>query len=387
MQMNTPKNKVIKVLLVDDDQDDYLIIERVFARIPDSPFQLSWCSDYIEAQDLIARKAHDIYLIDYRLGAHTGLELLEYAQPFRRSEPFILLTGVGDKNIEKRSMKLAAADYLVKGSFNAELLARTLYYSLERKQFEEQRLQYLIDLNRAKDEFISLASHQLRTPATGVKQYLGMVLEGFVGELSESQQAVLQKANESNERQLRIVSDLLKVAQVDAGKVRLRKSDVDVAGLIRDVVKEQRKTFDGRRQTVLFEPEYDNLHLYFDRDTIRMVLENLIDNASKYSGEDKTVTITLRENDEEVQITIIDEGVGIKLEDQGRLFEKFSRIDNPLSTLVGGTGLGLYWAKKIVDLHNGKVTFESAIGKGTAFTIHLPKIHSSTMLESKVNSA
>jgi signal transduction histidine kinase len=255
---------------------------------------------------------------------------------------------------------------------------------LERKQFEEQRLQYLIELNRAKDEFISLASHQLRTPATGVKQYLGMVLEGFVGELTDSQQAILQKANESNERQLRIVSDLLKVAQVDAGKVRLRKTDVDVTSLIKDVIKEQRKTFETRRQKVLFEPDTDKLTLYFDRDTIRMVLENLIDNASKYSGEDKTVTIQLDEHPHEARITIIDNGVGIKQEDQDRLFEKFSRIDNPLSTQVGGTGLGLYWAKKIVDLHQGKVTFESTVGKGTSFTIHLPKIHSATMLESKV---
>jgi signal transduction histidine kinase len=384
MKMNTPRNKTIRVLLVDDDKDDYLLIERVFARIPDSPFQVTWCPEYSEAQELIVKKEHDIYLIDYRLGARTGLELLEFAQPYKRSEPFILLTGVSDKDIEKRSMKLAAADYLVKGSFNAELLARTLYYSLERKQFEEQRLQYLIEINRAKDEFISLASHQLRTPATGVKQYLGMVLEGFVGELSESQHAILQKANESNERQLRIVSDLLKVAQVDAGKVRLKKADVDVISLIKDVIKEQRETFEKRHQTVLFEPDNTNLNLYFDRDTIRMVLENLIDNASKYSGENKTVVVELREHMKEAQITITDEGVGIKREDQNRLFEKFSRIDNPLSTQVGGTGLGLYWAKKIVDLHQGKVTFESVVGEGTSFTIHLPKLRPATMLESSI---
>lgn len=252
---------------------------------------------------------------------------------------------------------------------------------IRRREKIERELQ---EYSRAKDEFISLASHQLRTPATGVKQYLGMVIEGFVGEVSDSQKAILQKANESNERQLRIVSDLLKVAQVDAGKVRLRKADVDVTSLIKDVIKEQRETFEKRRQTVLFEPEKNSLNLYFDRDTIRMVLENLIDNASKYSGEDKTVTIKLLEHADEAQITIIDNGVGIRREDQDRLFEKFSRIDNPLSTQVGGTGLGLYWAKKIVDLHQGKVTCESAIGKGTAFTIHLPKIASTTMLESKV---
>ncbi len=384
MQLNTPPNKVIKILLVDDDEDDFLIIGRIFEAIPDSPFQLNWCSNYADAKEMIDKRQHDIYLIDYRLGVQTGLELLEYAQPYKRSEPFILLTGVGDREIEKKSMKLAAADYLVKGSFNAELLARTLYYSLERKQFEEQRLKYLIELNRAKDEFISLASHQLRTPATGVKQYLGMVLEGFVGELTDSQRSILEKANESNERQLRIVSDLLKVAQVDAGKVRLRKTEVDVTALIKDVIKEQRKTFEKRRQTIEFVPHKDDMKMHFDRDTIRMVLENLIDNAGKYSGEDKTVVVKLAEGDDEARIAIIDKGVGIKPEDQDRLFEKFSRIDNPLSTQVGGTGLGLYWAKKIIDLHQGKLTLESVAGEGTKFTIHLPKIRSATMLESTV---
>lgn len=387
MQPNTPKNRTIKVLLVDDDEDDYLIIRQVFSRIPDSPFQLEWCSQFDKAKSLIDQQNHDIYLIDYRLSGQTGLELLEYAQPYKRSEPFILLTGVGDRDIEVRSMKLAAADYLVKGTINAELLARTLYYSLERKQFEEQRVGSLIKLNKAKDEFISLAAHQLRTPATGVKQYLGMVLEGFVGELTNSQKSILQKANESNERQLRIVTDLLKVAQVDAGKVRLRKADVDVVSLINDVIKEQRETFSKRNQTVIFEPLASNVQLHFDRDTIRMVLENFIDNASKYSGEDKTVTVKLEECGSEVRIEIIDKGVGIKLEDQDRLFEKFSRIENPLSTQVGGTGLGLYWAKKIIDLHQGQVTFESAVGKGTKFTIHLPKISSATMLETTSRSS
>lgn len=381
MQLNTPKNKIIKVLLVDDDEDDYLIISRIFSHIPDSPFHVEWCSSFEKSKALIDKQAHDIYLIDYRLNGQTGLELLEYAQPYKRSQPFILLTGVGDRDIEIRSMKLAAADYLVKGTINAELLARTLYYSLERKQFEEQRLHSLIELNRAKDEFISLAAHQLRTPATGVKQYLGMVIEGFVGELSDSQKAILQKANESNERQLRIVTDLLRVAQVDAGKVRLRKAEVDVVSLINDVIKEQRETFNRRNQKVVFEPKKKDMRLHFDRDTIRMVIENLIDNASKYSGEDKTVTVKLDEGDGEAKITIIDKGVGIKPEDQDKLFEKFSRIENPLSTQVGGTGLGLYWAKKIIDLHQGRVTFKSAVGEGTKFTIHLPKTHPATMLE------
>lgn len=363
----------IKVLLIDDDEDDYLIIRSIFASIPESPFVLSWRSTFEEAKRAIVRNEHNVYLIDYRLGEHTGLELLEFAQADKRPEPFILLTGAGDRNLERKSMKLAAADYLVKGTFNAELLSRTLHYALQRKQAEELRVQHLIELNRAKDEFISLASHQLRTPATGVKQYIGMVLEGFVGDLTDTQRAMLLKAYDSNERQLRIVSDLLKVAQVDAGKVILRKTDVPLGVMIQDIIKEQQETIDSREQTVIFQTPDPDIIAHIDHDTIRMVIENIVDNASKYSGVSKTIRIELNQSAKNVEITIADEGVGISPEGRARLFQKFSRIDNPLSTQVGGTGLGLYWAKKIVDLHHGSIRCNSVVNQGTTFTIILPK--------------
>jgi two-component system cell cycle sensor histidine kinase/response regulator CckA len=160
--MNSANSDQISVLLVDDDEDDFLIIKSVFSRIPDSPFILEWCSSYKKAKKFIKSHDFDIYMIDYHLGEFNGLDLLKYAEPQKRPEPFILLTGTGDREVERQSMKLAAADYLVKGTFGPELLSRTLYYSLGRKQIEEQRLESLIELNRTKDEFISLASHQLR---------------------------------------------------------------------------------------------------------------------------------------------------------------------------------------------------------------------------------
>jgi signal transduction histidine kinase len=372
--MNSLNSNQISVLLVDDDEDDFFLIKRVFSQIPDSPFVLNWCSTYEKAKKAITAHEHDLYLIDYRLGELSGLDLLEFAEPQKRPEPFILLTGTGDKEVERRSMQLAAADYLVKGTFGPDLLSRTLFYALERKRIEEQRLEHLIELNRTKDEFISLASHQHRTPATGVKQYVGMVLEGFMGNISEAQRTILTRAYESNERQLRIVSDLLKVAQVDAGKVNLRKDSVNLVALIKDVIKEQQATYKQRQQKVKLTHRGAIILATIDRDRMRMVLENLLDNASKYSDTGKTVQVEIEDvSDESVCVRIQDKGVGIAPEDQGKMFEKFSRIHNPLSTHVGGTGLGLYWAKKIVDLHGGKIEFVSEENKGTTFSIYLPK--------------
>lgn len=237
----------------------------------------------------------------------------------------------------------------------------------------EQRVQHLVELNRSKDEFISIASHQLRTPATGVKQYVGMLLEGFAGELTPRQESLLEKAYENNERQLKIVTDLLRVAQVDAGKVVLRKSKVQLNAFIDDVIRDHHGVFSSRHQTIRYKPLDPDTTVMMDEASVRMVLENLIDNASKYSEENTHVEVSVRNSPDSVMISVRDEGVGIDPEGRTRLFEKFSRINNVRSTKVGGTGLGLYWAKKIVDLHGGKINYRSHISGGTTFSIKLPK--------------
>ena len=363
----------IRVLLVDDDEDDYLIIKKTFAQVANSPFVLSWTSSFDEAKKLIKKEQHDAYLIDYRLGAHTGLDLLRFAKPEKRLQPFILLTGANDQVIEWSSMMLAASDYLVKGSFDGSLLTRTLFYAIQRKRFEAQRLEQLIELNRSKDEFISIASHQLRTPATAVKQYVGLVLDGFAGDVPDNQRQLLDRAYESNERQLRIVSDLLKVAQLDAGKVALKYRKVKINALLSDILRGQKEVFDSRRQQVTVNLLPEEKFVRADQDRIRMVFENIIDNASKYSEENMSVTVDVEEKRDGIAVRVADHGVGIDPASQSHLFEKFSRIENSLSTKVGGTGLGLYWAKKIIDLHGGNIAYEPNDPQGTIFTVLLPK--------------
>jgi PAS domain S-box-containing protein len=240
---------------------------------------------------------------------------------------------------------------------------------LLKKQQQELQL-----INASKDEFISLASHQLRTPATGVKQYVGMLVEGFAGPLQQNQINLLQKAYESNERQLRIVSDLLKVAQIDAGKIKPLKTLTDMHELISSVINEQQGTFKKRQQEIVYDKPDTTVEATIDSNLIRMVIENIINNASKYSHENTTVTVSLNETKKKITIDVKDQGVGISKADISRLFEKFSRIENDLSTQVGGSGLGLYWAKKIVDLHNGTIIMTSKPNEGTNFRIELPKL-------------
>lgn len=229
----------------------------------------------------------------------------------------------------------------------------------------------LLALNKSKDEFISLASHQLRTPATIVKQYIGMLLEGFSGPVPAQHKAFLQVAYESNERQLQIINDLLRVARVDAGKLVLEKKRANLGALVADVVSEQASLFEVREQELVVKQPSRGPYAAVDAPRFRMVLENLIDNASKYSKPGKTTTITIESHKDQVCISITDQGVGIAKKDISKLFQKFSRIDNSLSARAGGSGLGLYWAKKIIDLHEGRIEVESRLRHGTTFRIYL----------------
>lgn len=236
----------------------------------------------------------------------------------------------------------------------------------------KQRSQ-LIALNKSKDEFISIASHQLRTPATGVKQYLGMLIDGYTGEMSKQQADFIKVAYASNERQLTIIDDLLKVAHIDAGKVLLHKSTTDLVELVKKVIHEQRAVIAGRSQSVTVLHTTPQVMCKLDAGRFRMVIENLIDNASKYSGKGKAITVTISESPGRAEVSISDTGVGIAKKDLEKLFQKFSRINNPLSEKVGGTGIGLYWAKRIIDLHDGSISVKSSLNKGSTFTIRIPK--------------
>jgi PAS domain S-box-containing protein len=230
----------------------------------------------------------------------------------------------------------------------------------------------LLALNVAKDEFVSIASHQLRMPATGVKQYIGLLLQGYAGELSDAQLTILRAAYDSNERQLDIISNLLSTSRLDAGKVQPHKKVCDLVSLTQQVVAELQEKFQDRKQLVTFTYKASPINVFVDERLILMVVENILDNASKYSPDGKDIEITLVKKTADAVLGVRDHGYGIPKVDQMKLFKKFSRIENPLTENIAGTGLGLYWAKKVVDLHDGDIKLKSSTKSGTTFTVTLP---------------
>lgn len=240
------------------------------------------------------------------------------------------------------------------------------------KMLKHQHIE-LEALNNVKDEFVSLASHQLRTPATGIKQFLGLLLEGYAGPLTDQQTTYVQKAYDSNERQIDLVNSLLRTAQIDAGRVSLNKAFTNLRTIIEEVVESLQEVFNTRQQTVTIH-EHDTVSdIYIDKLRMRMVIENLIDNASKYTDTGGEIIISLAETKTHATISIRDTGVGIPEDELKHIFDKFNRIPNKLSEDAGGAGLGLYWAKKIVSLHKGTIKVISELDAGTEFIIKIPK--------------
>lgn len=247
-----------------------------------------------------------------------------------------------------------------------EDILRDANAELAKQQLELQKL------NSSKDEFISLASHQLRTPATAVKQLLGIIMEGMVGQLSDKQLDLIRKAYESNERQLAIVNSLLSVAQIDSNKVVLRKSWKDLNTLLDEVIDEQSESIVAKKQNVIFEKLDTSLDVYVDTQYFGMAVGNIIDNASKYTHEKGEIIVSVERSNDTFTVSVQDNGVGVSQENIGKLFEKFKRISNEFSDVSSGSGLGLYWVEKVIDMHGGSIKVDSELGKGTTFHLTLP---------------
>jgi PAS domain S-box-containing protein len=230
-----------------------------------------------------------------------------------------------------------------------------------------------LEVDRMKSEFISIASHQLRTPATAVKNYIAMLKDGFGGKLTKKQRQFAKRAYDSNERQLDIINDLLFVATTEARSLILKKEKTDLRQLIHEVALQQQKTIQGQDQELKIDLPNEPILHEVDPSYFKMVIDNLLSNASKYTPTGGEITIKLREFKKSIRLTVSDTGVGIEEADFKKLFKKFTRIDNRLSSAAGGSGIGLYLLKQIVELHDGNVSLKSDYGKGTTFTVTLAK--------------
>ena len=227
-------------------------------------------------------------------------------------------------------------------------------------------------LDKAKDEFVGMASHQLRTPLTSVKGYISMVIEGDAGKITDAQKHLLGEAFTSSERMVHLINDFLNVSRLQTGKFLIDKRPTQLAKVIEQELDSLASTAASRNLSFLYKPPEDFPLLDLDEGKIRQVIMNFTDNALYYSPEHTNIHVKLTSDDNEVVFTVKDAGIGVPLAEQSQLFSKFYRASNARKQRPDGTGVGLYLAKKVVDAHGGKVIFESVVGQGSTFGFRLP---------------
>ena len=416
-------NNVVRVLIVDDDEDDYVITRDLLSDIESWKFDPEWAATYDAALEAIERRQHDVYLVDYRLGGRDGLELMGEAVRNGCKAPIIFLTGQADYQVDIEAMETGAADFLVKRDINATLLERSIRYSIQRKQAEETQsslrealrrvnvdLERMIDERTAElrtineqlqeeilerkqleEQFLQAqkmeaigqlaggVAHDFNNLLTPILAYTQMAMEELPS--SDPLRTKLEEIEKAGERAANLTRQLLAFSRREIVEPRV----VNLNDLILNMDKMLRRLIGEDLELItLCDPELGLVKV--DPGHIEQILMNLAVNArdAMQDGGKLTIKTTNSEPDKEdlrrgsgvtaakyVTLTVSDTGTGIADEVKAQIFDPFFTTKE-----VGkGTGLGLSTCYGIVEQNGGEIQVDSKPGEGATFKIHLPRVH------------
>lgn len=396
----------VRVLLIEDDDDDYVLAKDLFRELPRGAYHLDRVADYTSALEALEAGGHDVYLIDYRLGQRTGLELIEEARRRGSNAPLIMLTGLQEHEVDLKAMQLGAVDYLVKDRLDASALERSMRYALMKKRHEEQirrvnqelelrvqeRTAELERLNAAlqreiverkraeeavreasqrKDEFLATLAHELRNPLAAISSALQLLhpLPADAAQLAELHQIMRRQV----EQLVHLIDDLMDMSRISRGKLQLRRERVALDDTVHAALDVSRPFIDAGRHhlQVSMSPQ----PIFVDGDAVRIaqVIGNLLVNAAKYTPPGGTISLKVDVADDQAVISVRDNGIGIPPQMLPKIFELFTQVDSSKTRSHGGLGIGLTLVKTLIEMHGGSVEARSeGAGHGAEFIVRLP---------------
>lgn len=397
LEERLPATVTAMVLLVDDQPFVGEAVRRLLADDPEIAFH--YCPDPRAAIEMANVVSPTVILQDLVMPGVDGLELLARfrANPSTVETPIIVLSTKEDASVKRDAFASGASDYLVKLPDRVELLARVRYHSQacinQRRRAEiaaalrgSQRalaervseLQAALDeieaLQRSKADFYSMVTHDLRNPAGNVVVAARMLLQGKGGALNPRQEQLVQITATAGEKLLRLITDYLDFAKIDAGYLRLDREQADLREVVRRAAATAEPQAGVKRQILDVVLPANPVLALVDAVKLEQSLENLLSNAIKYTPDDGAITLSLASVAGRASISVRDTGAGIEPKLLPTLFAKYHRLPGEASRSVGGTGLGLVIAKEIVEAHGGTIEVASTgvPGEGTIFMVDIP---------------
>ena len=384
----------IALLLVEDDEDDYTLAMEAISEIVTGSYEVTWVQEYEEGVRQVLSGDFDICLLDHRLGARTGLELLREVRAKGCDVPIVFLTAQTEREIDIEAMKAGASDFLSKLDFSAAQLERALRYAMERavsmQELRELNAELRVARNQAlrssmaKTSFLASVSHELRTPLNAIIGYSELILEVLEDEpqgedvLVRDIRADVRRIHDAGSHLLALVSDVLDLSKIESGRLAVNPGPLEVAPLVSDTLAALGSLVDANRNTLTTVCPPTCGAMFTDATRLRQILVNLVGNACKFTH-DGAIAVTVSrqpaasaEEPDTVSFSVRDTGIGMTPPQMERLFESFSQADETINRRFGGTGLGLAISRRLARMMGGDITVESVFGEGSTFTLTLP---------------
>lgn len=367
-------DQVAAILVVDDTPINRNILEHLLMR---QGHTVHTAENGRQALDALHAHSFDLILLDIMMPVMNGYQVLEHIQsdPTLSYIPVVVISAVDDIESAARCIELGAEDYLFK-PFNPMLLNARVRSSLAKKRLYDQEQAAAAALktaNEMKSEFVALVSHELKNPITAIRGYADTMLLPALGQLSAAHRDCLRSIRGLTDVMITLLGDLNDISQIEAGCLRLERTPTELSDVIEAALQAIRGRIAAKRQQLIIETPASLPPVDADPTRLVQILINLISNASKYTGEEGGITISAtRCESDTVEIAVRDTGIGMSREDQHRVFERFFRAADEHTRKEPGTGLGLHITRFLVELHGGRIWFESKSNVGTSFYFTLP---------------
>jgi signal transduction histidine kinase len=356
-------------LLIEDNPGDARLIREMLVEAgARTDVELAQADRLLAGLAVLGQREFDVMLLDLSLPDSSGLTTFESAHAAAPGVPIVVLSGLDDEEVAVRAVHEGAQDYLVKGQVDGGGILRSLRYAIERQRLEAARQ----DLERQRDEFFSSVSHDLRTPVAAIKAAIGVVLANEPSGTSAPLRRLLGNIELAADELSRLIDDLLEIARLQAGRVELYLSEVDLRDVITRSTRSVEPLIEARGQRLEVCLPSDKVHVRVDVQRLSRVVRNLVENAHKYGRDGGHITVTLTATQNDVDLRIADDGPGIAVAEQQHIFDRFVRGSGSRADGPPGTGLGLPIARGLVELHGGSLTLESEPGRGSTFRVRLP---------------